>query len=209
VSSGRVRTAFVGVPADTLAAIRLSLWRRDARAVTAAVAVAYLLAYLWATGDLSYRPDAAARLLVVDDPLGRLFARTGPASFGAVGTLDTGVVRLLVSPINVAIGAGLAGLVGTNLGLSYLAVRRPKACGIGTGSGILASLPALLSGTVCCGPVVLLAVGLQASAALLTAFAWLLPVGVLLLLASLGYVATKIDAGSASPSDPDGSGGAA
>jgi len=51
---------------------------------------------------------------------------------------------------------------------------------------------------------VLLAVGVQASAALLTAFAWLLPVGVILLLASLGYVATKIDAGSASAAEPDG-----
>jgi len=204
VSSGRVRAAFLGVPADTLAAVRLSLARRDARAVTAAVALAYLLAYLWATGDLSYRPDATARLLVVDDPFGRLWARTGPASFGAVATLDTGVFRLLASPVNLAIGAVLAGLVGTNLGLSYLAVRRPSECGIGAGSGVLASFPALLSGTVCCGPVVLLAVGVQASAALLTAFAWLLPVGVMLLLASLGYVATKIDAAPASPAEPDG-----
>lgn len=204
MSSGQVRAVFLGVPADTLAAVRLSLGRRDARVVTAVVAVAYLLVYLWATGDLSYRPDVDARLLVVDDPIGRLSARTGPASFGAVATLDTGVVRLLVSPVNLAIGAGLAALVGINLGLSYLAVRRPKACGIGTGSGVLASVPALLSGTVCCGPVVLLAVGLQASAALLTAFAWLLPVGVMLLLASLGYVSTKIDADSASTAEPDG-----
>ena len=203
VNGGRVRTAFVGVPADTLAAIRLSFGRRDARAVTVVVAVTYLLTYLWATGDLSYRPDVTAGLLVVDGPVGRLIARTGPASFGAVATLDTGVVRLLVSPINLAIGAGLAGLVGINLGLSYLAVRRPQACGIGTGSGLLASVPALLSGTVCCGPVVLLAVGLQASATILTAFAWLLPVGVTLLLVSLAYIATKIDA-TPSPAEPDG-----
>lgn len=194
MSSGRPRLSF-RVLTDTLAAIRLALARRDTRAVATVVAVAYLIAYLWATGDLSYRPDVTARLLVVDDPVGRLFARVGPASFGAVATLDTSVFRLLVSPINLVIGAVLAGLVGINLALSYLAVRRPSACGIGTGSGILASIPALLSGTVCCGPVVLLAVGVQASAALLTAFTWLLPVGVLLLLASLGYIAAKIDTG--------------
>lgn len=195
MSDASVRSSFDGVTADTAAAIRLTIGRRDASAVAAVVAVAYLFAYAWATGDLSYRPAVAPRLLVVDDPVGRLFARTGPASFGAVATLDTGVFRLLVSPLNVAIGAVLAGLVGINIGLSSLAVRRPSACGIGSGSGLLASVPALLSGTVCCGPVVLLAVGVQASAALLTAFAWLLPVGVVLLLASLAYVSTKVDAG--------------
>jgi len=202
VSDGRFRLIVRRVPADTFAAIRLALSRRDARATTAIVAAVYLLMYVWATGDLSYRPDVGIRLLVVDDPLGRLGARTGPASFGAVATLDTGLFRLLVSPINIAIGGILAGLVGINLGLSYLAVRRPSACGVGAGSGVLASIPALLSGTVCCGPVVLLAVGVQASAAILTAFAWLLPIGVLLLLTSLGYIATKIDTGAVLDSQP-------
>ena len=93
------------------------------------------------------------------------------------------------------IGGIVAGLVGINLGMTYLAVRRPKACGIGAGSGLLASVPALLSGTVCCGPVVLLAVGVQATAVVLTAFVRLLPIGVALLLASLAYVAVKIDPG--------------
>jgi hypothetical protein len=42
---------------------------------------------------------------------------------------------------------------------------------------------------------VLLAIGVQATAVVLTAFVWLLPIGVALLLASLAYVATKIDPG--------------
>lgn len=193
VKVGRMRTSLGGIPRHVIEAIRLTLGRRDARAVFVVVAVGYLVVYSWATGDLSYRPNVDPRWLVVDDPLGRLSARTGPASFGAIATLDTGVVRLLVSPINLAIGTVLAGLVGINLGLSYLAIRSPSACGIGTGSGAIASLPALLSGTVCCGPVVLLAVGVQASAALLTAFSWLLPMAVLLLLVSLAYVATRIE----------------
>ena len=93
------------------------------------------------------------------------------------------------------IGGVVAGLVGINLGMTYPAVRRPKAYGTGAGSGLLASVPALLSGTVCCGPVVLLAVGVQATAVVLTAFVRLLPIGVALLLASLAYVAVKIDPG--------------
>ena len=184
-----------GVPGDVAGAVRLTLGRRDGAAIVALVTVGYLLAYLWATGDLSLRTGVAPGVLVIDDPLGRLFARTGPASFGAIATVDTGVVRLLLSPVNVAIGGVVAGLVGINLGMTYLAVRRPKACGIGAGAGLLASVPALLSGTVCCGPVVLLAVGVQATAVVLTAFVWLLPIGIVLLLASLAYVATTLDPG--------------
>lgn len=184
-----------GVPVDVAGVVRLTLGRRDGSAVVAAVTVGYLLAYLWATGDLSIRTGVDPRVLVIADPFDRLFARTGPTSFGAIATVDTGVVRLLFSPVNVAIGAVVAGLVGINLGVTYLAIRRPKACGIGAGSGLLASVPALLSGTVCCGPVVLLAVGVQATALVLTAFVWLLPVGVVLLLASLAYVATRIEPG--------------
>lgn len=181
------------VPGDVAGAVRLTLGRRDSVAVVAAVTVGYLLVYLWATGDLSLRTGVDPRVLVIDDPLGRLFTRTGPVSFGAIATIDTGVVRLLLSPVNVAIGSVVAGLVGINLGMTFVAIRRPEACGIGAGSGVLASVPALLSGTVCCGPVVLLAVGVQATAVVLTAFTWLLPVGVALLLASLASVASKID----------------
>jgi len=57
---------------------------------------------------------------------------------------------------------------------------------------VLAAVPALLSGTACCGPVVLLAVGVTGSGALLSLFAWLLPIGALALLASLAYVASQI-----------------
>lgn len=193
MSARRSRASLRGVPRNVAGAVRLTLGRRDGATVVAAAAVGYLLAFLWATGDLSLRAGVDPRVLVVNDPVARLFTRTGPASFGAIATVDTGVVRLLVSPVNVAIGSVVAGLVGINLGTTYLATRQPKACGVGAGSGLLASVPALLSGTVCCGPVALLAVGVQATAALMTAFVWLVPVGIALLLASLAYVATKID----------------
>ena len=91
-----------------------------------------------------------------------------------------------------------SGLVGLNLGPTYLAIVQPAACGIGAGTGLLASVPALLSGTVCCGPVILIAIGIQASGLLLTMFAWLLPLGVLLMGLSLVYVAGKVDIANAS-----------
>ncbi|MDJ1431471.1 hypothetical protein [Halostagnicola sp. A-GB9-2] len=178
---------------ETRAATLLVVRRYDSLAITTVVMIGYLVAFLWAVGDLAFRPDVAADLVVIDDLLGRMFDRTGPASFEAVAMVDTGVVRILVSPVNVAIGLLLSGLVGVNLGLTYLAIVQPAACGISAGSGVLASFPALLSGTVCCGPVVLIALGIQVSGLLLTMFAWLLPAGILLMLLSLVYVAGKID----------------
>lgn len=183
---------------ETVAATALVLRRYDSLAVAVLLASGYLVTFLWALGDLALRPDAAATLVVVDNPLVRMFERTGPASFEAVALLDTGVVRLLVSPLDIAMGLVIAGLVGLNVGLTYLAVVQPAACGIGAGSGLLASVPALLSGTACCGPVVLIALGIQASGLLVSLFAWLLPLGVALLLASLVYVAGKIDVAGAS-----------
>lgn len=182
---------------DTKAAIELAIRRRDSLAVLLTVTAVYLLTYLWTAGNLSVRPDVEPGLLVVSDPLGRVFLRTGPASFEAIAVLDTGVLRLLVSPMNIAIGLLLAVLVGVSLALTYLTVVRPQACGIGAGSGLLASVPALLSGTVCCGPVVLLALGIQASGLLVSLFAWLLPLGVALLVGSLLYLGGKIDTSDA------------
>jgi hypothetical protein len=178
---------------DTKSASGLAIRRRDSLAVLLTVIVTYLLTYLWTAGDLSFRPDVEPGLLVVSEPLGRVFLRTGPASFEAIAVLDTGVLRLLVSPMNIVIGLLVATLVGVSLALTYLAVVKPQSCGIGAGSGLLASVPALLSGTVCCGPVVLLALGIQASGLLVSLFAWLLPVGVALLAGSLVYLGGKID----------------
>lgn len=178
---------------QTRAAIALVFSRRDSLAVAGVITLGYLVAFLWAAQDLVFRPDVPPDFFLVDDPLGRIFQRTGPASYEAIALLDTGIVRLLISPVNITIGLLIAGLVGMSLSLTYLAIVQPAACGIGAGSGFFASLPALLSGTVCCGPVILIALGIQASGLLLTAFFWLLPVGVLLLVGSLVYVAGKID----------------
>lgn len=177
----------------TRAALGLVVRRRDSAVIAATIAIGYLGAFLWAGQDLVLRTDASPSVVVVRNPLELVFQRTGPASFEAIAIVDTGVVRLLFSPGNVAIGMFIAGLVGISFGLTYLAVIQPKACGIGTGSGFLASVPALLSGSVCCGPVILFALGIQATGLLMTAFVWLLPVGILALVGSVVYLAGKID----------------
>ena len=177
----------------TAAVVRLTLGRPDGAAVAATTGVAYLLAYLYALGDLIVRPGVGTGVVVARDPLATALRRVGPATFEAVALVDFHHVRLLFSPGNALVGGTLAALVGANLALTYLAVRQPRACGLGPTAGLAAAVPALLSGTACCGPVVLLLLGVQASGLLLTAFAWLVPVGGGLLVGTLVLAAGRID----------------
>ncbi|SDG07086.1 hypothetical protein [Halorientalis regularis] len=183
-----VRTAV----SRTRAASALVVRRRDSLSVFALVTGLYLLTYLWAIGHLA--PGLGGfDLLVVADPLGKLLRpELGPFSFTPVARVTLGPVTYLFS-LNTLVGLGLAALVGLNLALTYLVWRQPAACGIGRSStGLLAGVPALLSGTACCGPVVLLVVGVQASGVLLTGFQLLLPMAVLLLVGSLVLVGRQV-----------------
>lgn len=161
-----------------------TLSARDAAGVTAAVTAVYSLIYLVAVGSLS-RGDGSVGAVVVRDPLSRLFDRSGPFAFEPVALLELGPVDYLFSPPSLALAVGLGALVGLNAGASYLRIRRPQACGLSSKLSALSGIPALLSGTACCGPLLLLALGIQATGVLLTAFAWLTPAAVLLLVGSL------------------------
>lgn len=188
---GRNRVS--GAVSQTLEASALALRRGDGRAVLVAVTGVYLAAYLWAVGHLN--PGLGGYgVTVVSDPLGKfLQPELGPFTFTPIARFDVGPLSYMFS-FNTILGLGLAGLVGLNLALSYLAWRQPKACGIGERStGLLASVPALLSGTACCGPVVLIVVGVQASGVILTAFQWMLPAAALLLVGSLVLVGRQVN----------------
>jgi len=182
--------------ARTRTATAMALRRRDGQLVFAAVSAAYLLVYLWAIGHLAAGLGGFG-VTIVDDPLSTLLQSDGTVSFRPVASVVLGPVTYLAS-LNTLLGSAVAALVGLNLALSYLAWRQPAACGIGqSSSGLVAGIPALLSGTACCGPVVLIAVGIQASSALLTAFQFLLPAAVLMLFGSLLLVGRRITVGSA------------
>lgn len=189
-----VRRGRVGrTVARTGFAVRAALARWDGRLVFAGVTLGYLLAYLAAIGHLN-PGDGEVGWLVVDDPLSRALQSTGTLSWEPVARVEAEVVTLLVSPMNVLLGLGLAALVGLNLAVTYLAWRRPTACGLArSSSGVLAAIPALFSGAACCGPVLLVVLGIQASGVLLTAFSALVPLAAVLLLASLLWVGRQVD----------------
>jgi hypothetical protein len=186
----------------TAAAVRGTYVRRDARAVLVGVSTLYLGLYLYVLGHLRFTGGGGFDYVAVADPLSRMFQTTGSLAFEPVVGVVVGPIELLVAPVNVAIGTVLATLVGVNLAVSYLAWRNPAACDVGSGgksSGLLASLPALLSGTACCGPVVLIALGIQASGVLVASFGLLVPAAALLLLGSLLYVGRTVDPAVADP----------
>jgi hypothetical protein len=185
---GRTRTAL----SRTVAASVLVLRRRDGRLVFGAVTLGYLAAYLRAVGHLAGGLGGVGITVVSDHVSKFLRPELGPFTFTTVARVDLGPVTYLFS-FNTVIGVLLAALVGANLSLSYLAWRQPAACGIaGRSSGLLASVPALLSGTACCGPVVLIVLGIQASGVLLTAVQWLLPAAAVLLVGSLVLVGRQV-----------------
>ena len=190
---GRVGTALARTRDATLLTVR----RRDAAAVFLATTTVYILAYLWAIGHLS-SGLGGIEVVVVDDALAQLFRQArGQLAFRPVARVSLGPVTYLFS-LNTAVGAVVAALVGLNLALSYLAYTSPAACGIGSQSaGLFASVPALLSGSACCGPVVLVVLGIQASGVLLSAFQFLLPAAILALLGSLVLVGRQVNVGAA------------
>ena len=189
-TTGRVSRSLRHTPIVVLDAVR----RPTALTVLLVSTFGYLTVFLWAIGDLAFRSSAGRRLFVVDEPATRMFERApGAFSYEPIAFVEFGIGTYLFSPINVGIGLSIAILVGVNMMVSYLAIRQPKSCGIGAGSGVLASVPALLAGSACCAPVLLIVLGITASGTLLAVLPWLLPLGIVLLLSSLAYLAGKID----------------
>lgn len=178
---------------DTFLALRGMFRRLDTVAVFLAVTVGYATLYLWAIADLTVQSTGGIAVDVVA-PLDRAFQR-GPGRFAyeGIAIVDLAVARYIFSPVNTAIGLGMGALVGVSFALSYLAYVRPASCGVGASSGVLAAIPAALSGGACCAPVLFIVLGVTATGATLTIVTWLLPISALLLLATIVYLAGKID----------------
>ncbi|MFB6196545.1 MAG: hypothetical protein ABEI80_10265 [Haloplanus sp.] len=173
--------------------VAIMVRRRRARFVFGSVTAGYLLAYLWAIGHLAFGLGGYG-IRVVDHPIPAFFRPAlGPFTFTPVALVRLGPVTYLFS-LNSVLGLGLAVLVGSNVALTSLVWTQRRACNAGESwLGVVASLPALFSGTACCAPVVLLVVGVQASSVLLTAVQFLLPVAAVLLIGSLLLVGRRID----------------
>lgn len=173
---------------QTLTVVKKLVTRRRYRRIALVIGILYLIAFLLAVQNLTI---PGGDTLVRRGSLSAMFRRTGFLLFDAVAIVQTPLFTLLVSPINILIGILLSFFVGLNLTMSYVAWRQPRACSINRATGVLGMLPALFAGGACCAPTVLLILGIQATATLITASQWLIPIAFVLLLGSLVWIAQK------------------
>lgn len=186
-----VRIAAVG--RRTWAALGVAATRWDTRAVFVLATVLYTIVYAVATDALALAGDPGLSVLVVADPLSRLWEPMGYLAYEPIARLETTWFTYLFSPIEAAIAIALAVLVAANAALTYLGLVQPKACGLSSSGGVLAGVPALFSGAACCGPVIFAVVGIQMTSTLLTAFRFLVPVAFVLLVLSLLAIGRHVE----------------
>lgn len=180
----RLRNAF--------AVARLILAKRRTRNVVGIAGGVYFLILLLAFGDLGFHgPSGIYAAQWVREPWALLFKQIAPFRFEAVALVEASVLTYLFAPVNLLIAAMLAFLVGLNIAFTYLAIVAPRICYGRPGAGVLASLPGLLAGWACCGPVILIVLGVQASASLIALFGWLLPIALALLTGTLVFNAGR------------------
>jgi hypothetical protein len=170
--------------------LRAILAMRRYRRFAIGVAAGYLVLFLLALGDIS---TGGHGFEVLTTDWTRMFERTGALTFEAIAQLTVPGLTILLSPINVAIGLVLAVLAALNLTVTYLAFRQPRACRFNRSTGIMASLPALLAGSACCAPTIVLILGLQVSWLFITVFQVLIPTSVALLLVTLALILRRTD----------------
>lgn len=173
--------------------VRGALGRRDGRASFLVVAVLYLFTYLWAIRHLTLSGTGDADVFVVENPVRMALRQQSTFLFEPVAVLEVGPIVYLFGPVNALLGFGLGALVGVTLAVSIVSWRSPSSCRLGAGVGASAGLPGLVSGFACCGPQLLVVVGLQASAGLVAALQWMVPLAVASLLVTLLWVGSRVD----------------
>lgn len=176
---------------QTVQVSRILLAARRYRLGLTTITGVYLVAFLFAIQNLTLPTGSDFSVLWVDP--GLMFRRTGYLFFDAIAVIHTPLFTWLLSPLNVLLGLVISLLVSLNLLLSWVAWRQPRACQVNSTTGTLGLIPALLAGGACCAPTLLLVLGIQATAALITAVQWMIPLALVLLLGSLVWVAQKTD----------------
>ncbi len=142
--------------------------------------ITYTCFYLFAIGDVDLVASSQWRAQLGQFDFGHLLRARSPFLFEAVALLQAGNVLMLVSPMNLLITAILAGLLGANVH-GALALHQNAACRTGNGRVFGGALPALLAGSACCAPGIVLLLGIPGLAAFSGFFAYLIPLSATIL----------------------------
>ena len=142
--------------------------------------IIYACFYLFAIGDVDLVGSSQWRAQLGQIDFGHLLRARSPFLFEAVALLQAGNVLLLISPLNLLITGALAALLGANVH-GALALHQNPACRTGNGRMFGGALPALLAGSACCAPSIVLLLGIPGLAAFSGFFAYLIPMSVVIL----------------------------
>lgn len=174
-----------------LARLREAIAPRRLKGAGLGVGVAYALIYLYALGHIAITPGRAA------DPTGSVFRVVGlenlwreraPYNYEPVAVFQPweGFAIFLAVP-NLVIAAILGTLVALNVVLFVHTYVHYRQCGLKSTYGLVASLPAFLSGFACCAPSFALIVGAISASAFVPFIEVVMPVAIVALLLSLGW----------------------
>lgn len=122
-----------------------------------------------------------------------LFRQRAPFLFEPIGAFYLGPnLKFFLSIPNLFLALLLGSLVGANIATSYYSFKKLGLSGVKGFQALLATLPAIVTGSACCVPTLILVIGLQLTATLATVWSFFVPLSVILLLGSLYWSARRI-----------------
>lgn len=120
---------------------------------------AYLLLYLYTTGDISFLPSSQKfSVFFLTSWKGVLFKSKSPFIWEAIGVIYFGRIYLAISPMNILIGFIISVLVSFNLALIHYFHKHPTPCLLGKRS-LFGIFTGLLGGVACCVPTFIILLG--------------------------------------------------
>ena len=161
------------------------------RWISLSLGVLYLLLYLYAVGQLVLgqdvvSPEGSPAFILDPGWRAKLFKPIAGYTFEPVAALYLfKSLTLFIAPLNLLIGAVLGGLIALNVASAAYSLAAVRTCRRLSWTGLLGSLPALLTGFACCVPTVGLVLGVNLAFALISFQTFLLPVSVAALAAGL------------------------
>ncbi|MHA1964570.1 MAG: hypothetical protein ACXACG_14390 [Candidatus Thorarchaeota archaeon] len=148
---------------------------RSYRIMTVLIALIYLGLYSIITGLLVLNVDNwGFSIMILDNWPNLIFRVRTPFNWEPIGLLTLGPVNVFLAVPNIIFGLFIGILVGANLSISTYTYRARTVCNLNPASSVLSAVPALLTGVACCGPTLLISLGI-ASATVTIAFVSILP----------------------------------
>ena len=150
----------------------------------------YFLFYLYAIGQFAVRgvisPQGNPAFVVAPNWTSKLLAPISGYTFEPVAALYLFEgSALFLAPPNLLIGLLLGGLISLNVSSAAYSLETVRSCRRLSWTGLLGSLPALLTGFACCVPTIGLVLGANLALALISVQIFLLPLGIAGLTAGL------------------------